>query len=71
MLSIGSIAPTVFAPMRTALTNVKMQEAAAVEPEFNPIEFAKTLPGITDPLGFFDPLGFCSQDGVTEGKIRV
>merc|ERR1712137_1308945 len=40
-----------------------------------PTEFAKTLPGITDPLGFFDPLGFCAADGasqeqVSEGKVR-
>merc|ERR1719213_367432 len=49
---------------------------AAVEPEtpspppFNPVEFAKSMPGVTDPLGFFDPAGFCSADGVTEGKIK-
>merc|ERR1719487_2140911 len=57
-----------------------MQEAAAepVEappPPFNPTEFAKTLPGITAPFGFFDPAGFCSSDGasneqVSEGKVR-
>ena len=45
---------------------------APVEPEtpppFDPIAYAKTLPGITDPLGFFDPLNFC--EGKTEGKIR-
>merc|ERR1719331_3091714 len=28
------------------------------------------MPGITDPLGFFDPLGYCSQEGITEGKVR-
>jgi len=37
---------------------------------FNGETFAKTLPGITGPLGFFDPLGFCSAEGITEGKIR-
>jgi len=40
---------------------------------FDPTEFAKTLPGITEPLGFFDPLGFCSgitEKPVTEGKVR-
>merc|ERR1719353_1607370 len=56
-----------------------MQEAAAVEeveeapPPFNPRTFAETLPGITDPLGFFDPLGFCSNDSekpASEGKVR-
>jgi len=32
--------------------------------------YAKTLPGVLAPMGFFDPLGFCSADDVTEGKIR-
>jgi len=50
-------------------------EEEAPPPPFNPTEFAKTLPGITDPLGFFDPLGFCAADGasqeqVSEGKVR-
>merc|ERR1712227_1161459 len=36
---------------------------------------AKTLPGVTDPLGYFDPLGFISNDGpsneqMSEGKVR-
>merc|ERR1711939_1301877 len=44
------------------------EETAA--PAFNGVEFAKSLPGITGPLGFFDPLGFCSADDITEGKIR-
>merc|ERR1712094_103507 len=42
--------------------------------KFDPEEFAKTLPGITEPLGFFDPLGLCSginaEKPVTEGKVR-
>merc|ERR1711904_414923 len=37
---------------------------------FNGEEYAKTLPGITGPLGFFDPLGFCSAEDITEGKIK-
>merc|ERR1719247_3724862 len=44
--------------------------AAAVPAKFDGVAFAKTLPGITPPLGFFDPLGFCSNDGITEGKIK-
>merc|ERR1719472_268970 len=32
--------------------------------------YAKTLPGIRDNAEFFDPLRFCSQRGVTEGKIK-
>ena len=63
-------------PLRAA---VRMQEAVAEEapptpPPFNGVAFAKTLPGITDPLGFFDPIGFCSPDAEgkepSEGKIR-
>merc|ERR1719235_2994659 len=44
--------------------------ADAPTPAFNGVEFAKSLPGVTGPVGFFDPLGFCSADDVTEGKIR-
>ena len=54
-------------------------EVAAPEveapPPFDPTAFAKTLPGITAPLGYFDPAGFCASDGManeaaTEGKVR-
>ena len=72
MLAIASVAPTSFA-MRAPLANLKMQEAVTAEEPpapFNGVTFAKTLPGITGPLDFFDPLGFCSQEGITEGKIR-
>ena len=34
------------------------------------MEYAKSLPGVTGPLGFFDPLGFCSAEDITEGKIK-
>merc|ERR1719305_1366683 len=44
------------------------QEAAAAK--FNGVEYAKSLPGVTGPLDFFDPLGFCSADDITEGKIK-
>merc|ERR1712199_98756 len=37
-------------------------------PPFNSVTFAKSLAGITDPLGFFDPLGYCNE--ASEGKIR-
>merc|ERR1711990_951026 len=56
----------------TASVETDVEEPA---PVWDPVAFAKTLPGITDPLGFFDPLGFCSEDGssnekVSEGKVR-
>merc|ERR1711871_754862 len=28
------------------------------------------LPGVTEPLGFWDPLGFCSDEKLTEGKLK-
>ena len=33
-------------------------------PKFDP----KTMPGVTGPLGYFDPLGFCAE--ASEGKVR-
>jgi len=71
MLSIHAIAPTAFA-MRTPM-NIKMQaeaEVAAPPPPPTPLEIMKSMPGITGPLGFFDPLGYSEADDVTEGKIR-
>ena len=39
--------------------------------------FAATLPGVTEPLGFWDPAGFCStsegfgaEKPASEGKVR-
>ena len=37
-------------------------------PPFDPVSFAKSLPGVTAPLGFFDPVGFCTD--ASEGKIK-
>merc|ERR1719454_762690 len=45
-------------------------EEPAAPVAFNGVEYAKSLPGVTGPLGFFDPLGFCSADDITEGKIK-
>jgi len=66
------MAPAAFAPR----SMVRMQEATPAVEEvetpavFNGVEFAKSMPGITAPLDFFDPAGFCSKEGVSEGKIR-
>jgi len=69
MLAIHTVAPAAFA-MRTPM-NIKMQEAAVPEPKPpTPLEIVKAMPGATDPLGFFDPLGYCTNEGVTEGKVR-
>merc|ERR1719331_3015427 len=54
----------------------KVEDQVAIpDPPFDAKAFAQTLPGITGPLGFFDPAGFCSNDNgaegtATEGKIR-
>merc|ERR1711871_471815 len=38
--------------------------------EFDGVAYAKELPGVTEPLGFWDPLGFCSDEKLTEGKLK-
>jgi len=81
MLSIAAASSTAFsAPsamaVRSTRTNVRMQEADTVPevvvPPFDSVKFAESLPGITGPLGFFDPLGFCTSgdEKVSEAKIR-
>jgi len=72
------IVPSTFT-FHAVRTNIKMQEAAAIEapeeppapvpPPFNAKTFAATLPGVSAPLGFFDPAGFIGDD-MTEGKVR-
>merc|ERR1712078_500586 len=61
----GMIAQELASGQKLAAFAVGGQEAA-----FNGEEYAKSLPGVTDPVGFFDPLGFCSADDITEGKIK-
>ena len=65
MLSIATVFPSAFQtpalarPVNHHASSVRMQaEAIPAEPEvpppFDPVAYAKTLPGITDPLGFFE-----------------
>merc|ERR1719371_168332 len=49
------------------MLSVGGQEAA---PAFDGEAYAKELPGVLPPMGFFDPMGFCSADDITEGKIK-
>ena len=59
MLALAS-ASISYAPVApVARANVAMQAS-----QFN----VRAMPGITDPLGFFDPLGF--TEGASEGKIK-
>merc|ERR1719235_815525 len=53
------------------MLSVGGQEAVMAPPQpATALEYAKELPGVMEEIGFFDPLGFCSQNGVTEGKVR-
>merc|ERR1719473_790736 len=64
-----SLAPRANTQMQFAFPGGKA--ASGGSKKFDPEEFAKTLPGITEPLGFFDPLGFCSGINAEEpGTIR-
>merc|ERR1712060_776751 len=76
MLTLA-LAPTSFSlntnlatPQLRALPKMQMQEevvAAEAEPPA-PVFSVRDLPGITAPLGFFDPLDFCGE--ASEGKIK-
>merc|ERR1719482_2580223 len=37
---------------------------------FDGVAYAKEMPGVTEPLGFWDSLGFCSDEKLTEGKLK-
>merc|ERR1719238_553527 len=37
---------------------------------FDGVAYAKEMPGVLEPLGFWDPLGFCSDEKLTEGKLK-
>merc|ERR1719238_2644166 len=44
--------------------------AKAAKKSFDGVAYAKALPGVTEPLGFWDPLGFCEDEKLTEGKLK-
>jgi hypothetical protein len=71
MLAINVAASSAFSGLAMrAPMNIVMQAKDVVVPPPTPLEIMKAMPGITDPLGFFDPLGYASAEGVTEGKVR-
>merc|ERR1719487_2818174 len=45
-------------------------QKASKSSTFDGVAYAKALPGVTEPLGFWDPLGFCSDEKLTEGKLK-
>jgi hypothetical protein len=61
--------------MRTSVVKMQVEAMAdADKAELEQVketvlEKAKKMAGITEPLGFFDPVGFCSEEGLTEGKL--
>ena len=62
--SLGFTAP--LAPMRSGAVRMVALDEPSAAPAFSVMD----MPGISGPLGFFDPLGFCSADDITEGKIK-
>merc|ERR1719321_597876 len=61
----GMIAQELASHEKLFMLSVGGQEAA-----FDGEAYAKELPGVLPPMGFFDPMGFCSADDITEGKIK-
>merc|ERR1719217_1416594 len=56
---------------KLALFSVMGKGAQKAAPKkFDGVAYAKELPGVTEPLGFWDPLGFCSDEKLTEGKLK-
>merc|ERR1719313_2898574 len=67
----GMIAQELATGDKLAAFSVMGKDAAKkAAPKFDGVAYAKELPGVTEPLGFWDPLGFCSDEKLTEGKIK-
>jgi len=68
-----ALAPRAGASVMEATLNTQDKPAVAPEGAFNTEEFMKTLPGISEPMGYFDPLGLAESlsnpyDPMTKGK---
>ena len=68
--SLSFAAPAVAMRPHMASSSVTMQEAPEVAPPSPPPFSVRDLPGISGPIGFFDPVGFSTGDDVSEGKIK-
>jgi hypothetical protein len=55
---------------KKASTQTLAMLTVSAEEKFDGVAYAKALPGVIEPTGFFDPMGFCSADDITEGKIK-
>merc|ERR1719263_40834 len=73
MIQEVDVAPEVSVP--PVFAEIDEQVPLPPPSDWDPNKFVQTLPGITAPLGFFDPAGFCASengaDGAApEGKVR-
>merc|ERR1719486_565771 len=67
----GMMAQEVATGSKLAAFSVMGKDSAKnAAPKFDGVAYAKELPGVTEPLGFWDPLGFCSDEKLTEGKLK-
>ena len=69
----GMIAQELASNQKLFMLSVGGQEATLdgeASKKFDGEAYAKELPGVLPPMGFFDPMGFCSADDITEGKIK-
>merc|ERR1719240_197153 len=66
----GMIAQELASGNKLFMLSVSGKESGLAKDAFDGEAYAKTLPGVLAPMGFFDPLGFCSADDITEGKIK-
>merc|ERR1719181_1014437 len=55
---------------KLAMFAVMGKGAKDAAPKFDGVAYAKELPGVTEPLGFWYPLGFCSTERLTEGRLK-
>merc|ERR1719337_830126 len=66
----GMIVQELVTQDKLALFSVMGKGAKDAAPQFDGVAYAKEMPGVTEPLGFWDPLGFCSDEKLTEGKLK-
>merc|ERR1719387_2138342 len=53
-------------------TGAEARKAPYVIPEDNEVvKYAKTLPGVSQPFGFWDPAGLCSGNAGPDGQISI
>merc|ERR1719502_502761 len=66
MLQLSFLPVSFVAPVGP--TAAQQQQRVTMQ-TFDPIAFTKEMPGVSGPLSFFDPLGFCSGDA-RAGRVK-